>query len=29
MSVQLQKDTLYLKALNYLGKELYTTSIIK
>ncbi len=29
MSVQLQKDTLRLEVINYLGKELYRTAIIK
>lgn len=29
MSVQLQKDTVYLRVINYLGKELYKTSISK
>jgi tartrate-resistant acid phosphatase type 5 len=29
MSVQLQKDTVHLKVINYLGKELYKTLVIK
>jgi hypothetical protein len=29
MSVQLQKDTLHLQVINYLGKELYKTKVIK